>query len=76
MKWTEILERFFIRYSHTSHVVDNKLVVVGGVNPYQQDDCHVLVISLADWMWKGFHLSVWFSILVDVMSEQYFCQTI
>ena len=67
---TEILKTFFIRYSHTSHVVDNKLIVVGGVNPYHQDDCHVIVISLTDWVWKGFLLPVRFSFLADVMSKQ------
>ena len=47
---------FSFRYSHTSHIIDDKLWIIGGVDLSIPSD--VLVINLRNWNWREYRLQV------------------
>ena len=49
---------FFFRYSHTAHVVNDHLVLVGGVSPNSTRTPGVVVLNLNSLTWKSFSLPV------------------
>ena len=49
---------FFFRYSHTAHVVNDHLVLVGGVSPNSTRTPGVVLLNLKSLTWKSFSLPV------------------
>ena len=49
---------FFFRYSHTAHVVNDHLVLVGGVSPNSTHTPGVVLLNLKSLTWKSFSLPV------------------
>lgn len=47
---------FFFRYSHTAHVVDDNLVLIGGVTPISSHPPGVIVLHLKNLTWKSYTL--------------------
>ena len=48
----------FFRYSHTAHVVNDHLVLVGGVSPNSTHTPGVVLLNLKSLTWKSFSLPV------------------
>ena len=53
-----LLYFFFLRYSHTAHVVNDHLVLVGGVSPNSTHTPGVVLLNLKSLSWKSFSLPV------------------
>ena len=53
-----LLYFFFFRYSHTAHVVNDHLVLVGGVSPNSTHTPGVVLLNLKSLIWKSFSLPV------------------
>ena len=49
---------FFFRYSHTAHVVNDHLVLVGGVSPNSTHTPGLVLLNLKSLIWKSFSLPV------------------
>ena len=45
---------YFFRYSHTAHVVNDHLVLVGGVSPNSTHTPGVVLLNLKSLTWKSF----------------------
>ena len=49
------------RYSHTAHVVDENLFLIGGVIPNSSHPAGVVVLNLKNLTWKSYTLPVGFT---------------
>ena len=57
------LNFLFFRYSHTAHVVNDHLVLVGGVSPNSTHIPGVVLLNLKSLTWKSFSLPVSYLLL-------------
>ena len=54
----QLCRYFYFRYSHTAHVVNDNLLLVGGVTPNSSHPPGVVVLHLKSLRWKSYSLPV------------------
>ena len=59
----------FFRYSHTAHVVNDNLVLIGGVTPNSSHPPGVVVLHLTSLTWKSYTLPVGLTLPRSIFSN-------
>ena len=67
------LPQWFSRYSHTAHVVDDKLILVGGVTTNSSHSPGIVILNLESLKWNSFTLPVGFYIFRSQLLSLYSC---